>query len=128
VKEIRIPKPSKGDLTEKGFNKSIKIRENQTEFTLKEYGFTNHNEPTLYYHKNLGDDISFNLSVNKQTLHIEGIDVLDENFLQPYDYQEILTRDSKHKLASEIYHKVNKILTRLQDDLIIEGFQVGMYV
>lgn len=126
--EVIIKEPTKDDLTKKGFNKNIKINENQTAETLMKYGFTNHNEPTLYFCRVVGKDITFNLSVNKKTLEIENIDVLDERFLQPYDYQAILMKNKSQKHAKNIYYQVNDLLMKLLNDGIITGFEIGMYV
>lgn len=126
--DVVIVPPKKEDLTKRGFNKNIKIETNQTVKSLLEYGFTNHNEPILYFCRNLGNDISFNLSIDKESLEIKNIDVLDEDFLQPYDYQAILLKDKNHKFAKNIYYKVNDILSKLQKDGIINGFNVGMYI
>lgn len=126
--KVVIESPLKDDLTNRGFNKSILINSKQTAESLLEYGLTNRHEPTLYYSRSLGDDISFNISIDKLTLDIKDIDVLDEDFCQPYDYQRILLHDGEHKFAKNIYFKVNGILSQLQKDGIIEGFKIGMYV
>ncbi|MFP7486277.1 hypothetical protein SFC65_19125 [Priestia filamentosa] len=126
--EVMITPPSKSELTSGGFNKNILINQNQTADTLLKYGFTNHREPTLYFCRKLTENITFNLSVNKKTLKVEKLDVLDEDFLQPYDYQEILMTNKDHPFAKHIYYKVNDMLNKLQNDGIITGFNIGMYV
>lgn len=128
MKNVVIHPPLKEELTPSGFNKNIKVHSNQTSDSLLEYGFSNHDEPTLYFYKDLGDDISFNLLIDKKTLEIKAIDVLDEEFLQPFDYQAILMKNKNHSLAQKVYHKVNEILTKLQTDEVITGFRIGMYV
>ncbi|WP_142384715.1 hypothetical protein [Bacillus sp. M6-12] len=126
--DVVIIEPKEEDLTPKGFNKHIKISGNQTAESLLKYGFTNHHEPTLYYCRSVGNDISFNLSVDKETLEITNIDILDEDFLQPYDYQAILMKNKEHSIAKGVYYKVNEVLKKLQDDGIIVGFEIGMYI
>src|SRR5690606_14613038 len=116
------------DLTSKGFTKHIKLNSDITAEQLKAYGFTDYSEPTLYYCRSLGNDITFNFSVGKETLEITRIDVLDENFLQPYDYQQMLMSGSDNEFAQSVYHKVNSILSKMQDDGIITGFEEGMYI
>ncbi|MFC8685968.1 hypothetical protein [Brevibacillus porteri] len=123
-----IKKPTKEELTNKGFTNRIKISKNQTKKSLLDYGFTNHNKPTLYYIDMVDKNTSFNLSVCINTLEITGIDVLNEDWLQPYDYQsEILSGNFSGK-ARNVYNKVNNILTKLQQDDIITGFEKGMYI
>jgi|SRR5690606_1501361 len=128
IKDIIINIPPKEEIHKNGFNMNIKINPKQTVESLMEYGFTNHHESTLYYSRNICENISFNLSVNKETLEIERLDVLDEDWLQPYDYQYILLDNPKAEFARNVYFKVNKILTKLQNDGIITGFTVGMYI
>lgn len=123
-----IKPPTKDELTKKGFTNRIKIAEGQTAEKLLRYGFTNYHKPRLYFCRNLGHEITFNLAIDKSTLEITRIDVLDEDFGQPFDYQASLLRGNNGELAKEIYHKVNSILTKLQSDGIIVGFEEGMYV
>jgi hypothetical protein len=126
--DVVIIEPMKEDLTPKGFNKHIKIAENQTAESLMKYGFTNHHKPDLYFCRGVGKDISFNLSVDKKTLQIKNIDILDEDFLQPYDYQAMLLKNKNHPIAKSVYYKVNELLGKLQEDGIIIGFKIGMYI
>ncbi|MCL1700767.1 hypothetical protein [Lysinibacillus sp. Bpr_S20] len=124
----KIKPPTKEELTSKGFTNRIKIKSNQTVESLMEYGFSNHHEPTLYFFSMLIDDISFGISVDKKSLVIKNIDVLDENFLQPYDYQRILMNDMNHKYARMVFDKVDVVLNKLQNDGLIEGYLRGMYI
>lgn len=126
-KTLIIP-PVASDLTENGFNKNIVINPIQTAQSLEDYGFTNHYAPTLHFSRDLGNGISFNLSVNKIALSIDRLDVLDEVTAQPYDYQRYLLRGNGNEFAKLIYTKVNNILMQLQNHKIITGFSVGMYV
>lgn len=128
IEKVLIKEPNKEDIHEKGFNKNIKINQKQTVKSLMNYGFTNYSEPTLYYVENLGHDITFNLSVDKETLEITDLCVLDEIWLQHYDYQQYLMSDPNFRFAKKIYYKVNDTLNKLQDDGIITGFEEGMYV
>lgn len=125
---IKIEMPPSDQIAESGFNKNIKINPKQTTQSLIDYGFTNHYEPHLYFLQMLNENISFSITVIKETLEIERIDVLDEDFCQPYDYQSILMRENDFEFARRIYYQVNNILSKMQEDGIVTGFQVGMYV
>lgn len=127
-KYVFIIPPKKEELTEKGFTNKIKIAEKQTVESLLSYGFSNNHSPTLYFCKNLGSDISFNLSIDKNTLEISNIDILDENFLQPFDYQSMILNGKTNDFNVSIYHKVNDIMAKLQFDGVITGFEKGMYI
>lgn len=123
-----IKAPTKNELNEKGFTKWIKISDKQTKESLLEYGFTNHHKPRLYFSKWFEYDISFNLVVCADTLEILILGVLDEEWLQPYDYQHQILSGNYTKFAKDIYNQVNRTLLKLQDDGIIEGFEEGMYI
>lgn len=125
---INIKKPDKEELTSKGFTNRIKINPNQTKDTLMMYGFTNFNRPTLFYMKMVDQNISFNLSVDVDSLEITNIDILDENWCQPYDYQHHIMSGNITGKARNTYNKVNNILSKLQNDGIIIGFEKGMYI
>lgn len=126
--QYRIQPPAKDELTSKGFTNRIKLTSDQTVESLLNYGFSNHHEPTLYFCRMLIDEISFNINIDKKSLKIKNIDVLDEDFLQPYDYQRILMSDTNHKYARMVFDKVDVILSKLQSDGIIEGYTKGMYI
>lgn len=131
-REIFIQRPLGSDLTKAGFNKSLKIAQGCSVEKLIGYGFTNYRESTLFYSEDLGGGISFNFAIDKATGEIIRVDVLDEDFCQPYDYQSIILEgrgtSSVKRLAKEIYFKVNGILSKMQNTGIIEGFEAGMYV
>ena len=85
---------------------------------MKRIGFTDYNPKYWYYMKLLIDSISFNLTINKQTLKYK-IDILDENFLQPYDYQYILSINKNNRFAREVKMLVDEQLKWLVDVGII---------
>ena len=69
-------------------------------------------------------DITFNISIVKSTKEVI-IDVLDEEFLQPYDYQEML---GLNDIANEVHHKVQECMKSLVDSGIIVGYNMGDYI
>lgn len=125
---VHINKPAKEELTKKGFTNRLKISENQTIKSLLEYGFTNFNKPILYYMEMIDRNTSFNLRVSIDTLEITDIDVLNEDYLQTYDYQSEILKGNISGKACNTYNKVNNILSKLQNDKIIIGFEKGMYI
>lgn len=128
MKDYTIIPPTKDELTPKGFTNKIKLKEGVTVESLLDYGFTNYNKPTLYLMRMVGKNISFNLGIDKATLEITSIDVLDEDFLQPYDYQSILMKNNNNSFACGIFNAVDKILSGMKDVGIITGYQRGMYI
>lgn len=126
--ETLIQEPTKEELTKKGFTNRIKVAEGQTKESLLAYGFTNHNPDVLYFVRMVADNISFNLSLDVNTLEVKDIDILDERFLQTYDYQQMILDDEYGKFQLTVYHKVNELLQTFQNDGIITGFEKGMYI
>mgnify|MGYP007119899505 CR=1 FL=1 len=70
-------------------DKNIKINVLEDK-KMREIGFTDFRKDTWYFSRMLKKEISFSLSVNKENPADFRIDVLDDDFCQPYDYQSIL--------------------------------------
>lgn len=96
---------------------------------MREAGFTDHRDGIWYYCAMLSDvsGISFNCTINKKTNHVK-IDVLDEDWLQPYDYQSILKEDTKHHYALLVHAQVQKQMQKLQEIGIIDGYIPNDYI
>lgn len=71
--------------------------------------------------------VSFNVTIPKDGSDIS-IDVLDEAFLQPYDYQAMLEEDPKFKYALIIQKFVEKHMKDLQDAGVLSGHKYGEYI
>ena len=75
--------------------------------------------------------ISLTVSIPKEHPENLRIDVLDDSFGQPYDYQSILsnpTYDEPNRVAVKCYQEVEKYMERLQKAGIIEGHVKGEYI
>lgn len=75
--------------------------------------------------------ISFTVSIPKEHSENFRIDVLDDLFGQPYDYQGILSKptyDEPNRVAVKCYQEVEKYMERLQKAGIIEGHVKGEYI
>lgn len=72
-------------------------------------------------------DISFSVTIPKDGSDIR-IDVLDEWFCQPYDYQRILEKDPGHKIASIVKEQVEYWMEKLQEEGVLEGHVRGEYI
>ena len=76
-------------------------------------------------------NISFNVFIPKEYPENFQIDVLDDSFGQPYDYQSILSKptyDEPNQVAVKCYQEVEKYMERLQKAGIIEGHVKGEYI
>lgn len=111
-----------------GQNSNIKLNPNLKEKTLLDFGFTKQPTSEFYMMSKLTSDISFNIDIDIETNDIS-IEVLDEDFLQPYDYQ-IMLKNSNYvpKIAKIVHHKVQKIMKELVDSGIIVGYKENDYI
>ena len=81
--------------------------------------------PKNLKYKNI--DISFNINIPKNGDDIR-IDVLDEDFCQPYDYQRILNRDNQQEIALIVFHQVEMWMDYFQRNNILSGHIYGEYI
>lgn len=111
-----------------GQNSNIKLNPNLKEKTLLDFGFVKEPTSEFYMMSKLTSDISFNIEIDIETYDIS-IEVLDEDFLQPYDYQIMLKNPNYvPKIAKIVHHKVQKIMKELMDSEIIEGYKENDYI
>jgi hypothetical protein len=94
---------------------------------MRKIGFTDRVISSWYYCVGVGETVTFNLTVNKADGSFE-IDVLDENFLQPYDYQYILRKIPNHEFASTVRNNVEKQLLYLCSHNIFNDFDYNIYL
>lgn len=118
-------------LNKKHINANIKINILE-ENKMRELGFTDYCKDRWYYCKRVFEKknfiITFNLSINKQNLKDFSIDILDENYLQPYDYQLMLKHESPNKTCIQVHERVQEIMNHLIAIGIIEGYNLGDYI
>ena len=111
-----------------GQNANIKVNPNLKEKTLLDFGFARTSVSEYYMMSKLTSDISFNIEIDILTNTVN-IAVLDESFLQPYDYQIMLKNPNYvPKIAKIVHHKVQKIMKELMDSGIIEGYVENDYI
>ena len=72
-------------------------------------------------------DISFSVSIPKEISDIR-IDVLDEDFCQPYDYQRILNKNPNFELALIVLEQVEEYMEYLQSKGVLSGHVKGEYI
>lgn len=111
-----------------GQNSNIKLNPNLKEKTLLDFGFTKEPTSEFYMMSKLTSDISLNVEIDIETNNIS-IEVLDEDFLQPYDYQIMLKNPNYvPKIAKIVHHKVQNLMKELIDSGIIEGYVENDYI
>lgn len=77
--------------------------------------------------KKVFDSISFHISVNLLENSVE-IDILDENCLQPYDYQDDIRKGRISSCTKLVHKKVQDIMKDLIDKEIIMGYSPNDYI
>ena len=106
-----------------------------SEKEMREIGFTEYNKE-WHFRRSItfprkprykGFDISFNVSIPKDGSDIR-IDVLNEDFCQPYDYQSILNKNPTFELALIIYEQVEEWMDYLQSKGVLSGHVKGEYI
>lgn len=95
-------------------------------------GFSDRNPERWYYCRMVpslgkGIEISFNVAIPKNGSDI-AIDVLDEYFLQPYDWQYILERNPNLECPLRVRDFVEKEMKKLQDAGVLSGHKYGDYI
>ena len=123
-------------LTKYDNNANIKIHIFDDDI-MRKARFTDYREGYWYYCRDLrplSHGISFNLSIKKDDPTDWRIDILDEDFCQPYDYQAMIDREIyDHENFDGIFHwKVDQQVTYEMEHLmrlgIISGWKKGDYI
>lgn len=111
-------------INSRGNNSNIKAGLSVTDDTMKANGFYQRNGG-WYYTKYLGYDISLNVFILCDCV---AIDILDESFCQPFDYQYILRKHPESKVVLEIHNKVQSVMKQLSDNGIIVGYIANDFI
>lgn len=118
-------------LNRKHINANIKVNILE-ESKMRELGFTDCCKDTWYYVETIFKDkefvVTFNLSVKKKNPNNFDIEVLDEAWCQPYDYQKKLGESPNFKTGLKIHNNVQEIMKKLMDNGIISGYNLGDYI
>ena len=118
------------ELDAHGLNKKIGFNV-LSEKEMRAIGFTDAREEDWYYCRYVDSerDITMDVTIPKDSNKDEfRIDVLDENFLQPYDFQRVLIENSEHEYACEVRDNVEKEMKYLKDAGVITGHEFGEYI
>lgn len=118
-----------------GVNKSIKAAILSDE-KMREIGFSDYNNKNWYFCRTIrfpktqryrGFDVSFSVTIPKDGSDIR-IDILDEDFCQPYDYQYILNEHPDFEPCLIVKEQVEEWMKYLQDKGILSGHNYGEYI
>lgn len=97
--------------------------------TMRELGFTDLRKGYWYLCRRVSadSDITLNVRISKDG-HDWRIDVLDECFCQPYDYQYLLSVNPTLDYANNVADECEKWYRRLSEWGLLSGWHEGMYV
>ena len=122
-------------LNSHGVNKKIKAHILPDE-EMRKIGFTDYDKNNWYFCKLIkfpntkryrGFEISFNVSIPKNNSDIR-IDVLDEAFCQPYDYQYMLNKNPKFVPCLIVKEQVEEWMKYLQNNGVLSGHEEYEYI
>ena len=124
------------EVNSNGVNKLIKYNILSDE-KMKEIGFTDYSKDNWYFCRMIkfpkdkkeyrGFEISFSVSIPKDNSNIR-IDILDEDFCQPYDYQYMLDKNPKFEPCLIVKEQVEEWMKYLQDNGVLSGHVYGEYI
>lgn len=124
----------KVELNKNGVNAKIKAHI-LSDKEMREIGFTDYCKDRWYFnrlivfkpkkYKNV--EISFNVTIPKDGSDIQ-IDVLDEDFCQPYDYQYLLNQEPLFQCALIVFEQVEEWMEYLQSKGVLSGHIYGEYI
>jgi len=99
------------------------------DMTMRELGFTDHREGYWYLCRSVSrdHDMTMNVDIAKDGSDWQ-IDVLDERFCQPYDYQYLLSVNPTLDYANNVADECEKWFRKLSDWGLLSGWHEGMYV
>lgn len=118
------------ELNENGINKKIRVHL-LSDKEMRKLGFTDYRKGYWYFCRNICSTIDFSITINKKTSEDFRIDVLDNDFCQPYDYQGMLSKEryGKHNsVAIKVYEETEKWMEYFKEKRIISGHEKGEYI
>ena len=129
--ELYFGRPVK--INEHGNNAAIKVHI-LDDATMKLNGFKYfggvptrpQDAPHWYFCKRVHKDITFNFTIYSEDDW--KIDILDECFLQPYDYQAMYESGNYRPVVLTVMENVNEIMDSFVHKGIISGWEVGDYI
>ena len=111
-------------INNRGNNSNIRAGVDISDDTMKSHGFRQYNS-RWNYTKDLGCEVSIYIGI---LLDCVIIDVIDESFCQPYDYQHILKEHPEAGFALTVHRGVQSIMKRLSESGIIVGYVENDYI
>lgn len=98
---------------------------------MRKFGFSDHRDGWWAYWRPIlrkFNNIQFMISINKTDPSDYKIDILDDNYGQPYDYQEMMLSMPDFQLPFEIDDGVELLMQELADAGIVSGHVKGEYI
>lgn len=121
------------EINEHGNNAAIKVHI-LDDYLMRDFGFKYfggvptrpQDTPRWYFCKSVHRDITFNFTIYSEDDW--QIDILDECFGQPYDYQAMYESGNRRPVVMAVMKNVDEIMCSLKYKGIISGWEVGDYI
>lgn len=110
------------ELNENGLNAALTASILPSRQDMRTLGFTERCGATWGLCRSIGTGVTLDLSIPKDGSPFR-LDIIDEQFRQPYDYQGILRDYPDNQPALEVQQNVERVLGFLSKVRIIHGFQ-----
>lgn len=114
------------NINEHGNNADIQVHVLSDE-RMREIGFVSTGENSWFIGRGLCNSVSFDFFI-KEGGKEWYIDIVDDDFGQPYDYQYYLTLKNPPKFAYMVKAKVDKYMRWLVKEGVISNWKVGDYI
>ena len=104
---------------------------------MRDIGFTDYAKERWHFRRAIkfpntkrykGFDISFSVTITKNNPKDLRIDVLDEDFCQPYDYQKMLDKDPEFEPCLTVKEQVEEWIKYLMENGVLSGHEYGEYI
>lgn len=114
------------EVDENGQNKNLRFHIIDTHL-MESVGFK-HTYNFWILYDSVDEDITINIKITDN--EVGTIDILDDNFCQPYDFQKMIydLGDNAPFTAIKVQHKLYTILDSMKTFGILEGWEWGDYI
>lgn len=114
------------EVDEKGQNKNLKFHVVDKDI-MRNLGFR-HTGNTWVFCEGIDPEISINIRITDDC--VGTIDVLDDDFCMPYDFQDMIQRcrNKAPSVAIEVQHRLYSILDSMKTMGVLENWEWGDYV
>lgn len=94
---------------------------------MRRIGFIDFDKDSWSYCKKIARGLTFNVRIVKKSKKIN-IAVIEEDWQQPYDYQELIRSGSRNEYVLKVHKIVQEHMAHLIKKGVITGYTMGDYI